>query len=159
FDYCYDKRLLDRLERDTPASVRGHLRADLGYQLRLVRFIENHDEPRAAAAFGPQQARSAAGAFAALAGARLFHEGPLEGVRGRHRVSLTRRPAERGDAGVATFYRTLLAAIRAPALREGSWRLLETTGWPGDGTFDNLVAWTWEKDDERRVVVVNLSAA
>ena len=47
FDYCYDKRLYDRLEHDTVESVPLHLCADLAYQRKLVRFIENHDEPRA----------------------------------------------------------------------------------------------------------------
>ena len=37
-------------------SVRGHLQADAAYQERLIRFIENHDEPRAAATFAPAQA-------------------------------------------------------------------------------------------------------
>ena len=51
FDYCYDKRLYDRLELGDPQSVRLHLGADPAYQAKLVRFIENHDEPRAAAIF------------------------------------------------------------------------------------------------------------
>ena len=46
FELCYDKRLYDRLVHDSPASVRGHLHADAGYQEHLIRFIENHDEPR-----------------------------------------------------------------------------------------------------------------
>ncbi len=49
FDFCYDKRLYDRLLHEDASSVRGHLHADLDYQRRLVRFLENHDEPRAAA--------------------------------------------------------------------------------------------------------------
>ncbi len=53
FDYCYDKRLYDRLVHEGAESVRGHLTADIGYQERLVRFVENHDEPRAAATFAP----------------------------------------------------------------------------------------------------------
>ena len=53
FDYCYDKRLYDRLVHEGADSVHGHLTADIGYQNRLVRFIENHDEPRAASAFPP----------------------------------------------------------------------------------------------------------
>ena len=49
FDHCYDKRLYDRLAGEDASSVRAHLRADIDYQRRLVRFLENHDEPRAAA--------------------------------------------------------------------------------------------------------------
>jgi hypothetical protein len=56
FDYCYDKRLYDRLEKEGAESVRLHLQADMAYQEKLVRFIENHDEPRALSAFSPQKA-------------------------------------------------------------------------------------------------------
>ncbi len=55
FDYCYDKRLYDRLVHDGAEQVRGHLTADTAYQDGLVRFIENHDEPRAAATFPPRE--------------------------------------------------------------------------------------------------------
>ena len=57
FDICYDKTLYDRLEHNNPESVRLHLCADLAYQQKLLRFIENHDEPRAAAAFSPEKGR------------------------------------------------------------------------------------------------------
>jgi hypothetical protein len=50
FDHCYDKRLYDRLLQGDAGPVREHLLADIGYQRGLVRFLENHDEPRAAAA-------------------------------------------------------------------------------------------------------------
>ena len=52
FDYCYDKRLYDRLLHEPAESVREHLLADRAYQSRLVRFLENHDEPRAASLVG-----------------------------------------------------------------------------------------------------------
>jgi hypothetical protein len=159
FDHCYDKRLYDRLAHDGPESVRLHLQADLAYQTRLVRFVENHDEPRAAAAFPGSKARAAAVAFATLPGARLFHEGQLTGRRVRLPVFLTRRPVEPPDRALEAFYRTLLDALAAPALREGTWRLLSRTGWPDNATFESLVAWAWEKGDERHVVVVNLSDA
>jgi glycosidase len=48
FGFCYDKRLYDRVLGGDPPAVRGHLLAGLGYQSRLVRFLENHDEPRIA---------------------------------------------------------------------------------------------------------------
>ena len=49
FDHCYDKRLYDRLvARGPPSRCAGTCRPTLAYQERLLRFIENHDEPRAA---------------------------------------------------------------------------------------------------------------
>jgi hypothetical protein len=45
FDYCYDKKLYDRLLSQETGAVHGHLGADLAYQNRLARFLENHDLP------------------------------------------------------------------------------------------------------------------
>ena len=72
FDYCYDKRLYDRLEQADVGPVRGHLDADLSYQERLLRFLENHDEPRAARTFSPRaREQAAAVAIATLPGLTL----------------------------------------------------------------------------------------
>ena len=49
---------------------------DATYQERLLRFIENHDEPRAAATFGGAQARAAAVVASTLQGARLVPRRP-----------------------------------------------------------------------------------
>jgi hypothetical protein len=157
FDWCYDKRLYDRLVKEDARSVRAHLQADLSYQDRLVRFVENHDEPRAAASFPAEKARAVAVAFATLPGARLFHDGQLTGRRVRLPVFLGRAPVERADGDLEAFYRKLLDAIAVPALRDGAWRLLAPTGWPDNPTFESLVGWTWERGDERHAVVVNLS--
>ncbi len=157
FDYCYDKRLYDRLERTDADGIQLHLRADLVYQDKLLRFLENHDEPRAAAAFSRAAVQAAAVVASSLPGARLFHEGQLEGRKIRLPVFLARRPAEAVDQGLHTFYEKLLAAIRAPILHEGAWKLCERSGWPDNQSSQNLVAWSWVKDKDRRLIVVNLS--
>ena len=157
FDYCYDKRLYDRLEHDNAESVRAHLSADLAYQQKLLRFLENHDEPRAAAAFSPEKERAAAVTIATLPGARLFHEGQLEGRKLRLPVFLSRRPTESVDEPLRAFYAKLLAAIHGPIFRDGEWKLCDRAGWPDNRTFQNLVAWCWVKSDDRRLIVVNLS--
>src|SRR4051794_10905324 len=74
FDFCYDKRLYDRLAHENAASVRGHLQADPAYQEKLIRFVENHDEPRAAATFDGPRARAAAVVTATVPGGRLVHD-------------------------------------------------------------------------------------
>jgi hypothetical protein len=51
FDFCYDKKLYDRLEHGDAENIRLHLCADPPYLTKLLRFIENHDEARAAATF------------------------------------------------------------------------------------------------------------
>ncbi len=68
FDYCYDKKFYDRMEHGDAETVRLHLLADMAYQHGLVRFLENHDEPRAAATFAAEKARAAAVTLVTLPG-------------------------------------------------------------------------------------------
>ncbi len=157
FDYCYDKKLYDRLEHGPAESIRLHLCADLAYQERLVRFIENHDEPRAATTFSPEKERAAAVTVMTLPGALLLHEGQFEGLKVRLPVFLGRRPDEPPDTELQAFYHSLLDVIAREELRRGEWRLCEREGWPDNQRFLNLVAWCWQGGDKRHLVVVNLS--
>jgi hypothetical protein len=159
FDYCYDKKLYDRLEHSGPESVGLHLSADPAYQAMLVRFIENHDEPRAAAAFSGGKEEAAALTSATIPGARLFHEGQFEGRTVRSPVFLGRRVEERPNEKVRNFYESLLEAVDAPLFHEGEWTLCNCTGWPDNPSFRNLLAWCWEQDEDRAIVVVNLGDA
>ncbi len=157
FDYCYDKRLYDRMEHNDVEGVRLHLNADLAYQQKLLRFIENHDEPRAAVAFAGAKAQAAAITMATIPGAKLFHEGQFEARRTRVPVFLGRRPEEPLDEACQAFYKKLLAAINTPAFRNGQWALCNCSGWPDNTSFQRLGVWSWTKDDDRRLIVVNLS--
>lgn len=159
FDFCYDKRLYDRLLHDGPAEVDGHLHAELGYQHRLLRFIENHDEQRAASAFGPARHRAAAVVASTQTGARLFHEGQLEGRRVRLPVFLGRRPDEPPDPELQAFYGRLLAALRLAPLRTGDWRRCDLAGWERNRSAANLVAWAWVAEGSWALGVANLSDA
>ena len=101
FDYCYDKSLYDRLLSRDAAAVRAHLWADLAYQNRLARFLENHDEPRAAHDFPPPVHQAAAVITFLTPGLRFFHEGQLEGRRVKVSMHLGRRPEEPVDPELA----------------------------------------------------------
>ena len=72
FDYTYDKRLYDRLHGRDAAGVRGHLCADAEFQHRSVRFLENHDEPRAAAVAFAIRGQSIAPPRQSLTWCRVF---------------------------------------------------------------------------------------
>ncbi len=157
FNFCYDKRLYDRLQHEGAESARLHLCADLAYQQKLLRFLENHDEPRASATFPFEKQQAAAVAMFTLPGARLFHEGQLEGRKVRVPVFLGRRPVEPTDRALQAFYERLLAAVNAPILRDGEWQLCARSGWPDNPSFENLVAWSWAKGEDRRLIVINLS--
>jgi hypothetical protein len=153
FDYCYDKRLYDRLVHADPAQIRMHLHADVEYQRRLLRFTENHDEPRAANDMTPAQSRAAAVAIATLPGATLWHEGQFEGWRVHVPVLLGRRPVEPDDDELRAFHIRLIEA--AHAIRTGAWTLCEASGWSDNESCNQLLAWAWRYDERRALVVVN----
>jgi len=157
FDFCYDKRLYDRLEQNNAESVRLHLSGEPSYQQKLLRFIENHDEPRSAAVFSPEKRQAVALTIATLPGLRLFHDGQFEGRVVKLPVFLRRRPDEVVDQDLRDFYKKLLNAIDRPAFQDGEWSLCEQTGWPNNTTTQNIVAWNWLKSDERYLIIVNLS--
>jgi hypothetical protein len=157
FDYCYDKRLYDRLVHDNAEAVRGHLLADINYQLHMIRFLENHDEPRAAAVFPPSKNRAAAVVLMTLPGAKLLHEGQFEGFRTRLSVHLGRRPEEPVDTELQLFYRKLLDSVINAALRRGTWKLCEQEGWADNQSFRNLVSWCWDSSAGRFLIAINLS--
>jgi hypothetical protein len=159
FDYCYDKRLYDRLREGNARSVRNHLSANLDFQNRLARFLENHDEPRVAATFEPAKHRAAAIVAYFSPGLRFFHQGQFEGYRQRISPHLVRGPLEPANAALAKFYSTLLAALRHPPARNGAWQLVQCLpASEGNWTYDCFIAYFWEyASAEPFAVVVNFS--
>jgi hypothetical protein len=144
FDYAYDKRLYDRLRAGSVRRVREHLQADLAYQSRLVRFLENHDEPRAAATF-PTGMHEAAAIITYLSpGVRFFHHGQLEGRRKAISPHVIRSPQEPVDEALRKFYHDLLKVLLHPSVADGDWQVLDCQpAWEGNWTWDCYVAWCW----------------
>jgi Alpha amylase, catalytic domain len=157
FDYAYDKRLYDRLRDQRARPVREHLCAEFSYQTKLARFMENHDEPRAAATFPPAIHQAAAIISYLSPGLRFFHQGQFEGRRKRISPHLVRAPQEPVDQRLQRFYDELLAVVRHPCIRDGEWRLLACTpAWDGNWTSDCFIVWCWQGNDgQRRLVAVN----
>ena len=144
FDYTYDKRLYDRLHDGQARPVREHLCAGIDYQSKMARFLENHDEPRAAATFPPGKHEAAAVVTFLSPGLRFFHQGQFEGRRKRISPHLGRGPDEPVDQPLAAFYNRLLALLRQPAVREGQWQLFECVpAWDGNWTSDCFLAYAW----------------
>jgi len=148
FDYTYDKRLYDRLREGNPQSVRGHLSAGLDYQSKMIRFLENHDEPRAAQVF-PIEVHEAAAVITYFSpGLRFFHQGQFQGFRKRISPHLVRGPKEPIDQRINLFYDRLLSLLSRPIVRNGQWQLLECTpAWEGNGSFDAFIAYAWRGTD------------
>jgi hypothetical protein len=160
FDYAYDKRLYDRLRLGQARPVREHLQAGLDYQNKLARFLENHDEARAAAAFPPDMHQAAAVITYLSPGLRFFHQGQLQGRKKRISPHLIRAPEEPVDETLLRFYRDLLTVLRRPGILNGTWHLLDCRpAWSDNWTWDCYIAWCWQGNDgQRMLVAVNYAA-
>ena len=157
FDYAYDKRLYDRLREGHARPVREHLHAGLDYQNKLARFMENHDEPRAASTFAPDVHQAAAVITFLSPGLRFFHQGQLEGRRKRISPHLIRAPQESTDPRLSTFYQRLLDVLRHDVTRNGQWQLLDCVpAWDGNPSNDACIACAWRNSKgEFLLVTVN----
>jgi Alpha amylase, catalytic domain len=160
FDYCYDKRLYDRLRTADGAAIRAHLAAGLEYQDRLARFLENHDEPRVAASFPWQRHQAAAIVTFFAPGLRFFHQGQLDGARVHLPVHLRRGPLEPLNPDIADFYDRLLTVLsKYDAFRYGAWSLIPPEAvWAGNPTWQDFIAYACRgPDEDSYVAIVNYS--
>src|SRR6185295_3632989 len=115
--------------------------AGLDYQSKLARFLENHDEPRAAATFPPGVHEAAAVITFLSPGLRFFHQGQFEGRRKRISPHLGRAPEEMVNQPLQEFYQRLLEVLGRPVVREGEWQLLEcVSAGDGNGSSDAFIA-------------------
>jgi hypothetical protein len=145
FDYAYDKRLYDRLRDRHARPVREHFAAELAYQNKLARFLENHDEPRVAAAFPPDVHPAAAVLTFLAPGLRFFHQGQFEGRTKRISPHLNRAPEEPTNPGLQAFYDKLLGVLKLPLLRDGAWQRCESScAWEGNPTSDGFICFCWQ---------------
>jgi glycosidase len=155
FDYAYDKRLYDRLCEGNARSVREHFYAGLDYQDKLTRFLENHDEPRAAFTFGSDKHKAAAVITYLSPGLRFFHQGQFEGRKKRISPHLVRSPKEPVDENLQTFYWAFLDLLKKTVFRNGTWRLLECSrSWHDNETWDSFLSFSWVGTDGEQVLVI-----
>ena len=156
FDYCYDRRLYERLIKSNVQGIKEHINADINYQKRLLRFIENHDEPRAIAVFGADASMAASIITSTLPGARLIYEGQTRGYEIKIPVQLGRGPTEEDNIVIAEFYDKLLKIIPGKEWDEAKWLLCDVGPTDSsDTSFRNIISYQWLKGDQRLLIVVN----
>jgi hypothetical protein len=155
FDFVYDKRLLDRIRNAPIKEILSHLTADITYQKKLVRYIENHDELRSLTAFGKTKVEAAAALISTLPGMRFYFQGQFEGRKIKMPIQIRQTKLEAVDLDIQAFYSLLLAVVNEPIFHIGSWRLKEVFE-DADDTFENLIAYLWKVGDELELVIINL---
>lgn len=158
FNSTYDKTLYDRIGEGDIIKIHDHLRAPLGYQNSTIRFTENHDEPRAASAYGVEKSMAAALLVCTLPGAKLLHDGQFEGRTVKLPVQIKRQPDEPPIDALTQFYERLLNEVCLPLYRDGEWLLLESRPLSEkDTSHAHLLAYSWQQSDHYRMITVNLT--
>jgi glycosidase len=158
FDMTYDKQLYDRIQNSQINDIRDHLSAPFNYQQRQVRFIENHDEHRAAASMGIEKGRAAATLICTLPGTVLLHDGQFTAKKIKLPVQIQRQPEETTNHALAGFYHKLLKETRSEIYQHGTWRLFEIEpSYPNNETNENIIAYGWTHKNEFRIIVANLT--
>ena len=148
FDYTYDKGLYDVLRAGNLQATRQILQRPPELQAHMLHFIENHDEARAAVAFGTQRSLAAATISLLIPGARLLFEGQLDGWRVKAPVQLGRILAEPTDLLMELFYRALLGEARQAMYHDGHFT-------PITDVNEAILAGVWTLEYDWRLVVVN----
>ena len=142
-------------------AVREHFYAGLDYQDKLARFLENHDEPRAAQLFNDKNHEAAAMITFFSPGLRFFHQGQFEGRKKRISPHLVRAPHEPVNTELQNFYNNLLPILKKNIFRDGNWQLLQPVpAWEGNESWDSFVPFGWTGNGgDRALVLVNYSAS
>jgi hypothetical protein len=156
FSFAYDKGLYDAVRDLNIPEIHERLAAGIGYQSRLARFLENHDEGRCATVFGKERLSSVGTLMATLPGMRFYHQGELEGCATYLPITLRIGAPLPPDPAGAAFFEKILRITDEDVFHGGAWNLLPVLP-EGDATSANLVAYEWRSAKSWKVVAVNLS--
>ncbi|MDB5159765.1 MAG: alpha amylase [Candidatus Saccharibacteria bacterium] len=157
FDLCYDKDLYDHLLHGSLHKIREHLERPVEYQNHLLRFLENHDEERAAHEFPLEKHKAAAVVTMTLPGSHLYHDGEREGRKIRIPVHLGRRADEVPNEMLINFYDKLQSFVQSKDLEHKKWQLTPVKSRLLHRESRHVIAWTWSNQESQCTVFVNYS--
>jgi hypothetical protein len=137
FDAIYDKDIYDHLRHHDLNALRGHVNhADHAHH---VRFLENHDEPRARVAFPDVNHRRACLLLSrVLPGAWMEHHGQRDGARVFARIQLAKRQHETVDTASVDLHRRVDTAMAALGVAGGMQRVDAQPAWDGNHSHHQL---------------------
>lgn len=155
FDYVYDKSFYDALKDADVEGLRKNLTDSGKLAKKRLRFIENHDENRAAAVFGNEKSKAACLLMLLASGAHLAHQGQMEGLKVKLPLHLIRTPKEEINRELSLFYEKLLLNLKTISRVNNQWALRQTSSaWEGNPTFRNFFVFS---QDSLYLAVINYS--
>lgn len=159
FDYAYDKGLYDALQYGDLDGIKMHLNKPAFLQAKMVRFIENHDEPRAMFSFGRDKSKAAISLISFMPGLHLFHEGQFEGFSVKLPIQLIRRRAEEADPDIAAFYKKLFSILKKEISDIEDYKMVfpESAWAPENDSYRNFLTVFLKKEKYIYLLAVNYS--
>ena len=148
FDYCYDKDFLDFLKEDSVNKIKHDLNLKLEEQIQLVRFLENHDEDRAASAMPWEKHQLCLLIIATTPSSKMIYDGQAEGLSVRTPVQLNREPFQEVDSGISGYYHRLFALQNIFSTDISSYKLI-------NGLEDKIIAWSFSSNSKDYFVISN----
>lgn len=155
FDYVYDKVFYDALKEMDVERLRANLTDEGELQKKRLRFIENHDENRAAAVFDNEKSKAACLLMLLASGAHLVHQGQMEGFSKKLPIQLVRLPAEEINRELLLFYEKLLSKLKTISKANSQWVFHQAfSAWEGNPSFRNFFVFS---NTDLYLVAVNYS--
>lgn len=158
FDYCYDKDFYDHLVSERLDLLTQSLSCPLETQLRSVRFLENHDEPRSAIIFNELKLKAVIILLGVVPSSKLYYEGQLSGRRVRTPVQIARDPEQSIDKALNNFYNLVFQSTNSLMANLSSWRLYKCTECGNDLVSWQVLSCGWQDLKFHYLAIVNLSS-
>ena len=144
FDLTYEKLLYDALVARNARWIKELLSRPADVLRHSLFFIENHDEPRAASVFEPEENLAAMAMLLTLPASVLIHQGQIEGFRKKIPIQLVRPAPEQPNQELKQGYEALLDRTKGALFDTGA---LEIWSSPDTAVVNFL-----RTDHERTVV-------
>jgi hypothetical protein len=159
FNYAYDKDLYDAFKTQDVGLVNSLIKTRAAVLPHLAHFLENHDEPRAAAVFPFEVHKASALISYGLPGLRFFFEGQLKGHSLRSPIQFCTSPKQPEDEALSRFYGRLTGLLVEMGSEAGEWiRIEPEPASTGDDGWKHFVSFAWQKENGKHwLVVVNFS--
>ena len=160
FDYCYDKDYYDALKTKNAKLLIGNLSQPLDFQQHLLRFIENHDEPRAASVFGYEHHKLAALLLMTSPGAKMYYMGQFEGYKHFTPVHTSVAASDKLDPVISDYYLSLRQRLHLITSDVSDWCLLkpETELSIMTKSTNEVIVYCWFNQNDKYLSIANLSS-
>ncbi len=157
FDYCYDKKLYDSIRDRNYGAFEFILHKVQDSHNKTVRFLENHDEPRAITVFNHEINYLASVITFTLPGIKFFHQKQFVGYSFKESLFLVKRSQEPVNSLIKQNYSFLLSIINKFIKNGSNWQNNPDILAKNIDVTRNIYIWQWDnpKNNSKLIIIIN----